>query len=608
MGSTTLSSGAYRMAKLNAIVNRMSIIETLGETTVICSDKTGTITKGEMTVKKIFAGGSFFDVTGVGYESNGDFLLENKKTDISKKRFFKTLFYNAVLCNDARIEKTGEDDQFKISGSPTESALLILAAKTGLFKEDLNFERLEEIPFNSERKMMSAVYQVNKEKIVYSKGAPEYLIKKCAFIEKGNKVYKMTDKERGQILEANNSMALNALRTLAFAYKKLNDPDKGSFEENLIFTGIVGMEDPPRECVRDAVQKCRNSGIGVKMITGDNKETALAIAKEIGLRPSLIEGHELENITDDELARTIRSISIFARVKPEHKLRIIKALKANDEIVTMTGDGVNDAPALKEAHIGVAMGKNGTDVSRSVADLTLKDDNFSTIVLAITEGRSIFKNIRKFVTYQLSCNFAELSVLFIGVLMAPILGWDIPLLLAIQILFMNLVTADLPAITLGLNPHSNDLIDELPRKNAEILNKKLFLLLIFTGGILTIFVLTSYFISYNILGGSIEHSRTVALFTLIGLEIASAFNFRSFRKGVFGRSLFVNPYLFYASVISLLATFAIIYTPLSRFFETAPLGLDGFIMATIFSLLLIFIFDAMKKLNNKKRFFDLDHC
>jgi Ca2+-transporting ATPase len=286
----------------------------------------------------------------------------------------------------------------------------------------------------------------------------------------------------------------------------------------------------------------------------------------------------------------------------------VKALKAIGEIVTMTGDGVNDAPALKEAHIGVAMGKNGTDVSRSVSDLILKDDNFNTIVLAIKEGRTIFKNIRKFVAYQLSCNFAELGILFLSTLFAPVLGWQIPLLVALQILFMNLVTDDFPSITLGLNPSSGDTMNEAPRKNKNILDRKMVMLIIFAGSLLMIFTLGSYFIAFNVLGRNHEYARTVALFSLILVEIVSAFNFRSLRKRVVGRSLFVNPALFFASLISIIATILIIYVPsLSMIFSTVPLGFDGFIISISFSFLIIVIFDTLKKFNKKRKFFDFEH-
>jgi Ca2+-transporting ATPase len=604
---TTLASGASHMAKKNAIVNRMSIIETLGETTVICSDKTGTITRGEMTVKKIFADKSFFDVTGVGYEGKGDFLFESKKVNISKEPVLKTLINSAVLCNDAEIERTGEDMEFKAIGSPTEAALLVLGAKAGLFKSDMKFERVQEMPFNSERKIMSVMCEINKEKTVYSKGAPEYILAKCKFIQRKDGIFKLTEREKDIILESNSEMNSNCLRTIALAYKKIDFFAKEHFEDDLVFIGLAGMEDPAREEVKEAIAVCFGAGIKVKMITGDHKATAVAIAKQVGLEGKVMEGSELDNISDEELPKIINSISIFARVRPEHKLRIVKALKANGEIVTMTGDGVNDAPALKEAHIGIAMGKNGTDVSRSVADLTLKDDNFSTIVSAIREGRTIFKNIRKFATYQLSCNLAELSVLFFGVLLAPLLGWQIPILLALQILFMNLVTDNLPAITLGLNPASSDSMAEPPRKNSKILTKPLTMLLIFNGFLMALFVLAAYFLSFNIFKESADYSRTVALFSLIGLEIMAAFSFRSFRKRVLKRSLLVNPYLFYASMVSLAATILIVYTPLNKLFGTTPLRWDGLIIVVIISLISVIIFDVLKYINKKKNFFNLEH-
>ncbi|RJQ17087.1 cation-transporting P-type ATPase [Candidatus Woesearchaeota archaeon] len=604
---TTLASGAHKMAKQNVIVNRMSIIETIGETTVICSDKTGTITKGEMTIKKVFAGNTFYTVTGTGYDGKGEILYNNKKAELEKNPSLQLLIRNAVLCNDAIITQGDNGTDLKIIGSPTESALLILGAKAGIFKEDLSYKRVQEIPFNSERKMMSVLCEADREKIVYSKGAPEYILRKCAYIQKNNEIAPLAEKDKAKILDANKSMTLHALRTVAFAYKKVSTFQKDHFEEALVFTGLAGMEDAAREEVKEAIAMCSTAGIKVKMITGDNKETALAIAKEIGLSGNLMEGPELDNITDDELAKVINTISIFTRVKPEHKLRIVHALKKNGEVVAMTGDGVNDAPALKEAHIGIAMGKNGTDVSRSVADLTLKDDNFKTIVSAISGGRTIFKNIRKFSTYQLSCTFAEMTILLLGIILAPLLGWQIPILLALQILFMNLVTSDLPAITLGVNPQSQDVMKDAPRKNSMIMNKNSMLLLFFTSSLLAVLVLASYFIAFNILGQSAGYARTVALFSLICLEIASAFNYRSFRKGVLTRSLLVNKPLFYASVISLIATLAIIFSPLNRVFETVPIMADGFLIAVAVSFILIIVFDLVKRANNEKKFFDLEH-
>ncbi len=604
---TTLAAGARKMALKNAIVNRMSIIETLGETTVICSDKTGTITKGEMTVKKIFGGGKLYSVSGIGYQGKGEIVLNGKALNPKDDEDLSILINNALLCNDAIIERAGADNDYKILGSSTEAALLILGAKAGIFKEDLQCTREREVPFNSERKMMSVLCKSQRNHTVYAKGAPEFLLKKCKFARINGEIVKMTDKVKQEISEANKKMTTDALRTIALAYKPTTDLKKNGIEEDLIFAGLAGVEDPAREEVKATLKQCATAGIKVKMITGDNKETARAIAKKIGLHGKLIDGEELDTITDDELAKTIGSIAIFARVKPEHKLRIVNVLKANGETVTMTGDGVNDAPALKEAHIGIAMGKNGTDVSRSVADLTLKDDNFATIVYAVGEGRAIFKNIRKFATYQLTCNFAELAILFIGVLLGPFLGWHIPLLVALQILFMNLVTDNLPAITLGLNPSSADTMLDPPRKSSQILNKSMIILLAFTGGVLTIMVLAAYFISFNVMNNTTEYARTVALFTLIGLEIAAAYNYRSFRKGILTRNPFVNPYLFLASLISLIATFAIIYTPLNKIFETTPIGLEGFLIALGSMLTFALLFDVLKYVNNKKNFLYLEH-
>ena len=466
--------------------------------------------------------------------------------------------------------------------------------------------RLEEIPFNSSRKMMSVVYKLNKKNLVFTKGAPEILLPKCSAIQKGASSIILTQQERAKILATNAAMTQGALRTLAVAYKEVREIQKDQLEEQLIFIGLLGIKDPPREEVKNAIETCIRAGIAVKMITGDNKETALSIGHEIGLRGKVLVGDELDTITDHELTKVVMETIIFARVRPEHKIRIVRALKANGEIVTMTGDGVNDAPALKEAHIGVAMGKNGTDVSRSVADLTLRDDNFATIVTAIREGRTIFKNIRKFTSYMLSCNYAELIVLFLGVVLSPFLGWQVPVLVALQILFMNLVTDDLPAITLSLTPGSTDIMLEKPRKKEGILTRPIFLWSLIAGFSMAFITLFSYYVSFNVLGNSTEYSRTIALVVLICAEIANAYNFMSYRKMVSIRSVFVNKYLFGASSISLLATFVIIYTPLNTVFETVPLGLRDWVIALGISSLMIILFDILKWINNKKRFFELD--
>lgn len=604
--TTALSVGSHRMAKKNAIVNRMSIIETLGETTIICSDKTGTITKGEMTVKKIFANNHIYDVSGVGYEGKGEFILNNKKINIGDHKTLNSLLISSVLCNDASISRSGEDAIFNIIGAPTEASLLVMSSKAGIFSEDFNGKRIEEIPFSSERKLMSILFSHNKKTVVHSKGALEILLDKCKYVQRDGGIFSLYEKNRKEILKQNAKLTSESFRTLALAYKETNSNKKDDIEKDMVFLGFVAIEDPPREGVREAIAVCRKAGIKVKMITGDNKQTASAIANQIGLdRGKIMEGNDIDKITDDELKIAIKNVTIFARVRPEHKLRIVRALKENGEIVTMTGDGVNDAPALKEAHIGVAMGRGGTDVSRSVADLTLKDDNFVTIVDAIREGRTIFNNIRKFVSYQLSCNFAELLILFTGVLLVPFLGWPIPILLALQILFMNIVTDNLPAITLGLNRSSPDIMYAPPRKKAEILTKDFIILLAFAGILMTIFTLSVFYFTYNILGQSVNDARTTALLALIVLEIAGAFTFRSFRKFTLTRSPLINPYLLYASAISLIATLLIIYSPLNIIFETVPLPIIDWIVALAFGLVFILIFDIFKKINSKKKYLEL---
>lgn len=586
---TTLATGAYRMAKKNAIVNRLSVIETLGETTVICADKTGTITTGEMTIKKIFSDDKIFDVGGAGFEAEGEFLYKNKKIDLIKNPTLNLLFKTAVLCNDSKIERKGSDKEYRVIGTSTEGSLLVMAAKANLFKEDLKSVRVEEIPFSSERKLMSVLCKENSKKYVFTKGAPEILLRKCDFILKGKKIIKLSDKEKKKILGINKKLTLNSFRTLAFAYKNIKSLKKDRFEENLIFLGLVGIEDPPREEVKHSIELCKNAGIKVKMITGDDKETARAISRQIGLSGNIITGDELDKLNDKNFIKIVKKASIFARVKPEHKLRIVKALKQSKEIVTMTGDGVNDAPALKEAHIGVAMGKNGTDVARETADLVLKDNNFATIVSAVSEGRTTFSNIRKFLTYQFSCNYAELFIIFLGIL----IGLPLPLL-ALQILFMNLVTDDLPAITLGLNPASFDVMKIKPKRKKSLLNKSHLILMSIAGTVMGLGTLFVFYYILKVLNQDIIVARTGALITLIFFEIANAFNFRSFRYPVYKLPIFANKYLVYASIISILATVLIIYSPLQKIFDTFSIGIFYWIIPILVSLSIVVVFDIIK--------------
>ncbi|HDQ88678.1 MAG TPA: cation-transporting P-type ATPase [candidate division WWE3 bacterium] len=606
---TTLALGAKRMSDKKVVVNRMSIIETLGETTVICTDKTGTITRGEMTVKFIFADNTLYEVEGAGYIGHGKITKEGKPIDLANSKAIKLLLDSSVVCNDAQIERTGDDHEFRALGTPTEAALLVLGAKAGIYKEDFTGEIGSEYPFNSERKMMSVLYTTssengnnNVENIVYTKGAPEILLEKCTKVLKDGKEVDFSPELRAKLEEMQQEMAKHAYRTLAIGYKRLDSFDRDYKEEDFVFLGVVALEDSPREEVIGAIKIAEKAGIKIKMITGDNKETAAAIARQIGLTGDILVGKEINELSDEELSIAIKKAQVFARVTPEHKLRIVKLLKSHEEIVAMTGDGVNDAPALKEAHIGIAMGKTGTDVSRATADLTLKDDNFSSIVEAVAEGRTIFNNIRKFVSYQLAANIAELLVLLAGVVMAPKLGWDTPLLLSIQILFVNLVTDNIPAIMLGLNPASTDIMLETPRENAGILNESVYLIIAVSGGIMALFTLMAYYLDFNVFGQSVEFARTTALLALIIMEIIAAFAFRSFRKLVLTRSPFVNMSLVWASLISVVATLIIMYIkPAQVIFGTVAVGLTSWSIALGISLVMTVLLDVGKFFANKSR-------
>ncbi|MGV8150240.1 MAG: cation-translocating P-type ATPase [Candidatus Woesearchaeota archaeon] len=590
---TALANGAYRMAKKNAIIHRMSIIETLGETTVICSDKTGTITTGQMTVTKIYANNKILDIKVSNDNHNGMLYYNDKKIDLKEEYALKFLFNAAVLCNDARIEQR-VDNEVITQGSPTESALISLGAKFGIYKEDFETRRIDEKPFSSERKMMSVIVEDKGNFTVYSKGAPDILLKKCKYILKDKKTVLMTSSERKKILEIVHSMSDKSLRTIGLAYKNIKGPSATDIEEELVFIGIAGMNDPPRPEVREAIRLCHTAGITVKMITGDSVETAKAIALEIGLEGDTISGQDLDAMTDDELSKIVGKIAIFARVRPEHKLRIVRALKSNGEIVTMTGDGVNDAPALKESHIGVAMGKNGTDVSREAADMTLKDDHFATIVDAISEGRTIFRNIQKFSAYQISINIAQLFLIATSI----ILGLPLPLL-AIQILFMNIISDEITAISLVFNPRAKDVMNVPPRKKSEIITKPVLWFLLISGILMTIGATGLFYLCIKILELDILESRT-ALFTLMTLfAVFNAFSFRSFRKLVLTRSPFINKYLAYASLLSIALTIIAIYTPLNTIFGLVPIDTIAWVFAALMALLLVIIMDNIKNINNK---------
>jgi Ca2+-transporting ATPase len=561
-----LALGARELAKRNAILRRLSSAETLGATTVICSDKTGTLTKGEMTVRKIYAGGKLVDVTGVGYEAKGDFLLNGEPIDPQSDDDLRLLLSGATLCTNAQY------DGKNIIGDTTEGALIVAAAKAGLLKEDLEkvYPRVHEVPFTSERKRMTTVHKSSGGKLLaFVKGAPEVILERCTHVLSDGKTVVLTEKGRRTILEVNERLAKEALRVLGVAFKEIGEanPEKFDAEElesGLTFVGLLGMIDPPREEAKLAVKKCEEAGIKTVMITGDHKLTAVAIAKELGILKTsdsdkgdlVLTGAELDALNDEEFEKIVENVVVYARVSPEHKLKIIRALKKKGHIVAMTGDGVNDAPALKQADIGVAMGITGTDVTREAADIVLADDNFATIVNAVEGGRAIYDNIRKFSFFLMRCNFDELVL--IGTF--ALLGLELPLT-APMILWLNLVTDGGPALALTMDPPDKDIMKRPPRDPKEgILHGRIALIVV---TFILQFVLTGgiFYWQYYILGETLEQARTMAFVRATLQELFVVWNCRSERRSVWrmGKEAFNNKYLVIAVIVSTAATILVPY-------------------------------------------------
>jgi|TARA_Y100000310_G_scaffold253216_1_gene260035 Ca2+-transporting ATPase len=537
----SLALGVRRMVKRNSLIRKLPSVETLGETSVICSDKTGTLTMNEMTVTKLYVNNKIIDITGSGYKTEGKFS-ENPKN-------FLLLLRIGVLCNNSSIDK-------KIIGDPTEASLLVSAAKAKFSKEQLQrqFPRLQEIPFSSERKMMSTINQVGNKKMMHTKGSPEKIIKLCTKILVNGRVTHLTNKKKKEILKVNDGLASKALRILAFAYKENN-----SKENNLIFVGLQGMIDPPRKEVKDSINLCKKAGIKVIMITGDHKLTAVAIANQLGIEGDVLTGQELDKTN---LNSIVNKVAIYARVNPIHKNKIVEALQKKKNIVAMTGDGVNDAPALKKADIGIAMGIKGSDVSKEASDMILVDDDFSSIVNAIEEGRGIYDNIRKFVNYLLSSNFGEILVIF----SASLMGWPLPLV-AIQLLWINLITDGLPALALGVDPSSKDIMNEKPRKKeVPIIDKEMKFNILFIGALIAIGTL---FLFNRSLSNGLIYARTIAFTSLVVFEIFRLQMVRSRSH----TGMFSNKYLVLAVLLSISLQLLVIYTPLSSVFHTTAIQL-----------------------------------
>jgi Ca2+-transporting ATPase len=520
------------MAKRNALVRKMPAVETLGCTTVICSDKTGTLTKGEMTVRKIFAGGRAIEVTGAGYEPKGEF--KGSEIDIKNSQSLQVLLQGGLLCSDAILEE--KEGKWIIKGDPTEGALVVAAVKAGLHETGMRLEnqRIEEIPFSSERKRMTTIHQMEDgKKTAFMKGAPEVVLERCSHILEEGGIKELNETARLQILKQNEEMAQAALRVLGFACRECTEPFECSeehIEHHMVFVGLAGMMDPPREEAIEAITVCKQVGIRSIMITGDHKLTAVAIAKEMGIFKDgdrVLTGEELERISEEELEKIVDKVTVYARVSPMDKLKIVKAWKARGEIVAMTGDGVNDAPALKHADIGVAMGITGTEVTKEASDMVLSDDNFATIVKAIERGRWIYDNIKKYLTYLLRCNITEVVVIGGVVLIS---GPKYLPLLAGAILYINLVTDGLPALALGIAPPDPDIMQRPPRDPKESVfswDVRAFILLA-----LFIEIPFFFFLFYHELY-DITHARTETFFLFIIIELIIALNFRSMRYSVF---------------------------------------------------------------------------
>jgi len=590
--TVALAIGVQRMIRRNAIVRKLPAVETLGCATYICSDKTGTLTQNEMTVRQVYCDGETYFVTGEGYEPKGELQLNGKPVNLKSSKALELLAKTCALCSNTDLQKQKDNSPFKkkgsgknwsIIGDPTEGALVVLAAKAGIWPSESRLgKRLLEIPFDSERKRMSVLYEEdNNKRMLYIKGAPDVVLNLCSHVLLKDRIVPLNHELKEQILQQNAQMGERALRVLGMAYRELasvTDLAENELEQNLTFLGLAGMIDPPRQSAIKAIQICKQAGIKVVMITGDHQNTARAVAKELGLLSEgglVVTGNELDHLDDDELRAVIKDIKVYARVSPAHKLRIVKALKEKGEVVAMTGDGVNDAPAVKEADIGVAMGKTGTDVTKEASAMILADDNFATIVAAVEEGRGIYENIRKFIRYLLSCNVGEVLTMFFAALLA------LPLpLLPIQILWVNLVTDGLPAMALGVDNPDRDIMARPPRHPKEsIFSHGLWLKIASRGlqiglGTLLVFVLSNY-----LSNGNLILARTAAFATLVFSQLFHVFDCKSERYSVFEVGVFSNIYLVLAVTCSVLMELAVIYLPsLQPIFKTQALNLYNWIL------------------------------
>ena len=610
----TLAIGTTRMARRNAIVKRLSAVETMGCTTVICTDKTGTLTKNEMTVRRLFLDGELVDVSGTGYDPSGLFEIGGAAVSPGDHPVLAEMARIALLCNDAVLEETGGN--WTVRGDPTEGALLVLGRKAGLDPEALGreFPRVAEIPFSSDVKRMSTFHQEAAGVLMCVKGAQEGLLLRTPMMLTAVGERSMSTEDREAIQKQAAAMAHEALRVLGLAYRRLPavpDLESDAADPELVWVGLVGMIDPARPEARQAVDQCRQAGIRVIMVTGDHPVTAAAVAREVGLIPRgtkshpVITGPELNQLSDPQLKKALREARVFARVAPEHKLRLVDILKGQGEVVAMTGDGVNDAPALKRADIGVAMGITGTEVTKETAAMILADDNFATLVSAIEEGRAIYDNIKKYLIYSLSCNISMILVLT-GSLIS-----GMPLVLtAIQILWVNLVTDGLPGLALGVDPKAPDVMSRPPRPSQEgVFNRRFNELIVVVSVYLTL-ILLPLFYYYYYHGGwaisvnpelSLPRAQTMVFVTLVLAKLVNGFNCRSEYLSVFKVGVLKNRFLILAVLVSLgMMVMVIEWDPLSNLFHTTPLRWQDWLVAAGLSLTLVPVVELTKWIVRRK--------
>jgi Ca2+-transporting ATPase len=586
-----LAVGLQRMVKRNALIRRLPSVETLGCVTVICSDKTGTLTRNEMTVREVVAGTAHYQVMGAGYTPGGEFRRQIDETstesvDAQAEPDLALALTIAARCNNARLIPGQAAESWKVLGDPTEGALLVAASKAGI--TDARPDRvIYEIPFDSERKRMSVVLEKpSGNKVIYCKGAPEAILGRCTSIRLHGETIPLTDTDRREVLQDCADMAARALRVLAVAYHEEPVPrEAGDPETGMTFVGLAGMIDPPREEAKEAVARCRSAGIRPVMITGDHPGTALAIGRELTFVTTgdgALTGQDLDNLSDDELLAQIERTAVYARVSAEHKLRIVQAFKRRGQIVAMTGDGVNDAPAVKTADIGIAMGLGGTDVTREAADMVLTDDNFASIVNAVEEGRVIFDNIQKVLQYLLSCNFGEILLM----LVAGLLDWPAPLV-PVHLLWINLVTDGLPALALALEPAEPGVMRRRPRATREsILPMSMIVMILFQGLLVGSVALAAFAISRWHQPGDIDRARTMAFCALVYTELWRSLAARSWRVPILRLGLFANPYLLVAIAGSFALQISVVALPFARPpFQTAPLLPSEWVVLVLLSMI-----------------------